>query len=193
MDRVADVILDDIAQATVAQASRSLLGSAVVFQSRDPDLFLRSGVDPLSGPALLSFKDHTSSPALSALPFTKHQNLTIEDVSAFLQENKLPTVVHLDSGNFKDVMRNDRGSTVVLVGLRTKDRKEGELEVEKERLRQIATAWRKGGRRFENGVIFAWMDGDRWGKWLNQNYGSVPSSFLDLGHLLSAFLDLCRT
>jgi hypothetical protein len=159
-------------QATVIQASRSLLGSAVVYQSRDPDLFLRSGVDPLSGPALLSFKDHTSFPALSALPFTtKPGTLSIDAVSSFLQENKLPTVVYLDSGNFKDVMRNERGSTVVLVGLRTEGREEGALEKEKERLRQVATAWRKGGRKFTNGVIFAWMDGDRWGKWLNQNYG----------------------
>lgn len=162
----------NLSQSTVIEASRSLLGSAVVFQSRDPDLFLRSGVDPLSGPVLLSFKDHTSSSALCALPFTvKPLTLSVEQVSSFLQENKLPTVVQLGSDNFKDVMRNERGSIVVLVGLETKGRKTGELEKEKEKLKEVATAWRKGGRKFESGVIFAWMDGDRWGKWLNQNYG----------------------
>ena len=71
----------------------------------------------------------------------------------------------LDSGNFGDVMRNKRGSLVVLAGLRSGD------EAGREKLKEVAKAWRRGGRKFDQGVIFAWMDGDKWGKWLSSNYG----------------------
>ncbi|KAL7410893.1 thioredoxin-like protein [Mrakia frigida] len=155
---------------TVMDASRSLIGSATVFQSRDPDLFKLTGVSPLSGPVLLSFKDHTPSTPLLTLAFTPTpKTLSVEKVASFLEENKLPTVVKLDSGNFGDVMKNKRGSLVVLAGLRAGD------ENGREKLREVATAWRKGGRKFDQGVIFAWMDGDKWGKWLSSNYGMSKS------------------
>lgn len=66
-------------------------------------------------------------------------------------------------------MKNTRGSIVILAGLTTTD--EHKLRDNVALLRDIATAWRKGGRQFEQGVIFAWMDGNKWGKWLKQNYG----------------------
>lgn len=162
-----DCSLLSLSQKTVMDASRSLIGSALVFQSRDPDLFKLTGVSPLAGPVLLSFKDHTPTTPLSTLPFTTTpKSLTVDTVAKFLEENKLPTVVKLDSSNFGDVMRNKRGSLVVLAGLRADGKGT-------DKLREVATAWRKGGRKFEQGVIFAWMDGDKWAKWLSSNYGSV--------------------
>lgn len=158
-------------QALVTKASKSLLGSAVIYQSRDLDLFTYTGVLPTSGSALLCIKDHNARTPIASLPFSTESPPTQAEVTAFLHDNKLPTVVKLDSGNFKDVMKNPRGSIVVLAGFTTKD--DQKLDANILKLREVATAWRKGGRKFSQGVIFAWMDGNKWGKWLKQNYGQV--------------------
>lgn len=156
-------------------ASKTLLGSAVIYQSQDLDLFNHTGVDPSSGPTLLSFKDHNPSSPVASYPFNTPSAADISSVASFLEVNKLPTVVKLDSHNFKEVMKNKNRSVVVLAAFRTKGRKEGELEKEQEKLAAVARAWRKGGRKFDQGVIFAWMDGDKWSGWLNSHYGYACS------------------
>ncbi|CDZ98780.1 Thioredoxin/protein disulfide isomerase [Phaffia rhodozyma] len=161
---------------SVMSASKALLGEAVIYQSRDLELFSYTGAQPSSGPVLLCFKDHDSTTPIATFSFAETTDESAEqDVSAFLRLHKLPIVVKVDSHNFKEVMRSDQGSAVVLAGLRTKGRKDGELETEIEQFTRVARAWRKGGRRFEQGVIFAWMDGDKWENWLKSNYGMKRS------------------
>lgn len=160
-------------QALVTKASQALLGSALIYQSQDLDLFSYTGVLPTSGSTLLCIKDHQARTPIASLAFSAENALTQANVSRFIEENKLPTVVQLAAGNFKEVMKNSRGSIVVLAGLTTND--ERKLKDNVALLRDVATAWRKGGRKFEQGVHFAWMDGNKWGKWLKQNYGYVAS------------------
>ena len=167
-------------QALVTKASQSLLGSALIYQSTDLDLFSYTGVLPTSGSTLLCIKDHQARTPIASLTFSAENALTQANVSRFIEENKLPTVVQLDAGNFKEVMKNTRGSIVVLAGQTTSD--ERKLKDNVAVLRDVATAWRKGGRKFEQGVIFAWMDGNKWGKWLKQNYGCVSLAARAIGY-----------
>jgi hypothetical protein len=158
-------------QALVTKASQSLLGSALIYQSTDLDLFSYTGVLPTSGSTLLCIKDHQARTPIASLTFSAENALTQANVSRFVQ---------LDAGNFKEVMKNTRGSIVVLAGLTTSD--ERKLKDNVAVLRDVATAWRKGGRKFEQGVIFAWMDGNKWGKWLKQNYGCVSLAARAIGY-----------
>lgn len=160
-------------QALIIKASQSLLGSALIYQSQDLDLFSYTGVLPTSGSTLLCIKDHNARTPIASLPFPADAPPAAQNVSRFLQDNKLPTVVELDAANFKEIMKDPRGPVVVLAGFTTTD--ERRLRANVELLRTVATAWRKGGRKFEQGAIFAWMDGNKWGKWLKQNYGCVAA------------------
>ncbi len=43
-------------------------------------------------------------------------------------------------------------------------------------LQNIARAWKRGGRNFNQPVWFVWVEGDRWSGWLRQAYGIKKSA-----------------
>jgi hypothetical protein len=95
-------------------------------------------------------------------------------------------------------MQSPTRALVVLVALKKNGRSTGELEKEVEELHKIAKAWYRGGRKFEQPVWFAWIDGERYKKWLKQNYGyvsvkksSTPRRVLKLAYYIASSTRKC--
>lgn len=42
-------------------------------------------------------------------------------------------------------------------------------------MKSIGKQWREGAKVGQREVVFAWMDGERWSKWLKSMYGVVDS------------------
>lgn len=68
-------------------------------------------------------------------------------------------------------MRSDTRAIVVLAGVH----KGEEGKKERDAFADIARAWKRGGRRFEQPVWFVWVEGEtsRWANWLKMFYGYV--------------------
>lgn len=64
-------------------------------------------------------------------------------------------------------MRSDAKAIVVLGAVHHGD----EGAKERERLAEVARAWKRGGRGFSQPVWFVWVDGEKWAGWLRQSYG----------------------
>jgi hypothetical protein len=46
-------------------------------------------------------------------------------------------------------------------------------------LKSIGKQWREGEKVGQREVVFAWMDGERWSKWLKSMYGVVDTGTAD--------------
>ncbi|KAJ9121734.1 hypothetical protein QFC22_002355 [Naganishia vaughanmartiniae] len=147
-------------------AAAPYLVTSAFYETHDPEIIDAATVDDLHGTVLAVFKDGTSQPtARLSLPASS------EEINSFILAQRFPTVIELDSVNFDEVLQSPARALVVLVALKKSGRSTGELEKEVEELRKIAKAWYRGGRKFEQPVWFAWIDGERYKKWLKQNYG----------------------
>lgn len=145
--------------------------SSAFYETHDPDIVDAASAEEVRGSILAVFKDGASrSTARLELPASSEQ------ISSFIQAHRHPTVFELDASNFDEIMHSPMRPLVVLVALKKNGRPSLELEKEVEELRKIAKAWYKGGRHFQQPVWFVWIDGDRYKKFLKQNYGCVVGS-----------------
>ncbi|WWD16839.1 protein disulfide-isomerase domain [Kwoniella shandongensis] len=150
-------------QNSVKAALEPLIGSVPAFTSSDPQLYKRLSIsNPPPTSILFAFSSYSSRP-VGSLPFPASQ----ADVDRFVQLHRFPTLVELTAANHPEIMKGDAKAIVVLGALH----KGSEGVKEQERLDEIARAWKKGGRRFDQPVWFVWVDGEKWSGWLKQSYG----------------------
>ncbi|CAE6365890.1 unnamed protein product [Rhizoctonia solani] len=157
--------LDDI-----EEAAKPLLGTPVVYKSRNPDIFKKFDVDPADGPALIVIKDHETKP-FSVLPLSAQTTVPI--LGAFFQHHRIPTLQQLTAENFPDVMKHPAKPLVVLAAFDMENMPKTQLGEEIEKLTSVAKRWQTSAVRLTDTrpTIFVWMDGDRWSKWLKSMYG----------------------
>jgi hypothetical protein len=154
---------------TLTIASQMLLGSAPVYTSTSPALFERFGASP-STPVILSLKDNDGTVA-AQFPLTS--TTTSESLQSWLIRERLPTSLELSADTFKSVMEAPHEPLVVLVAIPPS----GQVHDDAVRqLRETAKTWRNARTSTRRGVVFAWMDGNRWSSWLNNMYGFKSSS-----------------
>jgi hypothetical protein len=77
--------------------------------------------------------------------------------------------MELDQDSFQSVMNADHHPLVVIVANPSGSASTSVLE----KLHDIGAKWRtrQGGKIKSEGVVFTWMDGERWAKWLKGMYG----------------------
>jgi hypothetical protein len=152
-------------------ASQSLLGTAPVYTIISPALFERFRISPSSGPFLLALKDRDGTVA-AKLPVDA--NMSTAKLQSWLMSERLPTSLELSADTFKSVMEAPGSPLVVLVAVPAPGAARDDAVSQ---LRETAKQWR-GARagQYKRGVVFAWMDGDRWSSWLNSMYGIKSSN-----------------
>ena len=96
----------------------------------------------------------------------------VQSISQWLTENKLPLSDELTTENFQTIMRAESAPLVVLVAIDTEERSGSALHEDTSALNGMAKAWHASGKKV-NGrpVVFVWMDGTQWKKWLKSMYG----------------------
>lgn len=140
--------------------------TSAFYETHDPAIVDAASAEKVHGSVLAVFKDGSSRPAARLeLPASSDQ------IASFIQAQRHPTVFELDASNFDEIMHSPMRSLIVLVALKKNGRPADELEKEVEEFRKIAKAWYKGGRHFQQPVWFVWIDGERYKKFLKQNYG----------------------
>jgi len=85
-------------------------------------------------------------------------------------KNRFPRVSPLTTDNFIAIMKNPTRPFVVLAALSTDDSTlEGHIAL----LKNAAKKWeeKEGSDEWDRGVVFVWMDADKWGSWLKSQYG----------------------
>jgi hypothetical protein len=153
----------DIRQERVKKALEPILGVVPAYTSADQAFYSKFSIaNPPPTSVLLAFSNSESKP-VGSLPFPVNQ----KDLERFIQVHRHPTVTHLTSGNYNEVMKTDSRAIVVLAALHKGD----DGEKERQKLMSVAKAWKRGGRGFVQPVLFAWIEGERWSSWLRQSYG----------------------
>jgi len=172
---------------TLDEAAKPLLGSPVVYKSRDPDLFTKFSIDPVEGPVVLVIKDQDRKP-FAELPLSSQTTAPI--VTKFFQHHRIPTLQQLTAENFPDVMKHPDRPLVVLTAFNMAQMSKTDLVTSIEKLSSIAKQWQGQAVRLTDTrpTIFVWMDGDKWGKWLKSMYGvkqeSMPATIIVDHHRL---------
>ena len=154
----------------IDEAAKPLLGTPVVYKSRNPDLFTKFSIDPAEGPVVLVIKDHETKP-FSTLPLSSQT--TAQVIGAFFQHHRIPTIQQLTAENFPDVMKHPAKPLVVLAAFDMEHMSSIELGNAIEELTAIAKQWQTSAIRLTDNrpTIFVWMDGEKWSKWLKSMYG----------------------
>ncbi|KAM0751141.1 thioredoxin-like protein [Meredithblackwellia eburnea MCA 4105] len=170
-----DTSKDDTAIAI--EASKHLLGGPPFFTSSSPDLFSLFSL-PTTEPRILVFKEHSQTPSSTfpLPPSTAPSRARKESTVEWFRTAKLLPVSELNSQTFGDIM--SQKATPPLVGLAVLSPKAlglGGMQTAKTDLRKLADSWmetvRKDRLDGEREVIWAWVDGDRWGGWVKSLYG----------------------
>jgi len=147
----------------ITQASGILLGSVPIYASSSPELFTRFSI---STPwALLALKDHDASSATSIYhnPFAEKA-----DISKWLIDNRVPTIVELNQETFQEVMNAPQKPLVVIVAVNQSTK-----EKVAEKMKEIGKKWRvRNPDKGDRDVVFTWMDADKWARWLKNMYGA---------------------
>lgn len=146
-----------------------LFGSPPVYISSSEDLFDKFDIRPRSSYVVLAFKDHDAREPTSV--FYPSSPQSPDALKQWLLTNRLPTSLELSRDVFQQVMNAPHQPLVVIVST-----PRGSRDFVTERLNDIGKKWRlkmnqnqeKGGRR---DIVFTWMDGDQWGKWMRGMYG----------------------
>ena len=90
----------------------------------------------------------------------------------FPGRNRLPSALQLDSDNFQTVMNPKHISAPLVVIAAVSERnRQNVISATK----SIGKQWREGEKPGKRGVVFAWMDGERWSNWLKSMYGIVDA------------------
>ncbi|THH16918.1 hypothetical protein EW146_g3797 [Bondarzewia mesenterica] len=171
---------------SLTKAARPLLGSPTVYTSSDPSFLSHLSLPEASMPILLALKDHDSQTPTSTLRLTA--GTPEAELNTWLLHNRLPSSMELGDGTFQQVMNAAHRPLVVIVSV-PKDGAEREGLVKE--VADVAQKWRrrsdseKGAQ--ERGVVFTWMDADRWASWLKSMYGITGSGdvvIVDHGKLI---------
>lgn len=69
-------------------------------------------------------------------------------------------------------MRSESRALVVIVAIDTESRDADRLAADTATLNEMAKTWNASGRKIDGRpVVFVWMDGVQWQKWLKSMYG----------------------
>lgn len=103
--------------------------------------------------------------------------------------NRLPSAVQLDSETFQSVMNPKYISAPLVVIVAVTEQNQQNVVPT---LKSIGKQWREGEKVGQRDVAFAWMDGERWSKWLKSMYGVVDTgaetpSVIVADHAVRAF------
>lgn len=162
-------------QDLVEEAAQPFHGSPPLFSIHAASEVLASLSLPAAQqlPVIVSLKDH-SPVAHRRLIVTR--SLSVGQVSDWLMMHSLPMSAELDAENFVEIMGPSPirpGSPprlVVLGAIDTKNMAQIDL------IKQTATSWHRGEQATDSKqVVFAWMDKEKWAKWLKSVYGVQDS------------------
>lgn len=138
--------------------------SVPVYQTNDP-LFYRnqSIANPPPTSALLAFSsnepDHIGSVILPAKD---------EDLTRFVRRNRYPSFFDLSGDNYKSIFQAEDTPLVVLGAIQDAE------GTERREMIKMANAWKKGGRPFEQRVLFVAASAGHWDKWLRKMVSITP-------------------
>lgn len=156
----------------VEAAAKPLLGDPPIVQSQDPLLWKQFNKDPSRGSVILAIKSGEATSSFNVEPTTP-----VQSISQWLLENKLPLFDELSADNFQSVMRSESRAFVVIVAIDTDTRDADRLAADTATLNEMAKTWNASGRKVdERPVVFVWMDGVQWQKWLKSMYGVKQTS-----------------
>ncbi|KII96123.1 hypothetical protein PLICRDRAFT_49017 [Plicaturopsis crispa FD-325 SS-3] len=164
------VLLHEVGQSDavdqVNQAAGVLLGHPPVYTSSSADLRQRFSEYSKSSPVLLVFKDGDVTSPVASYDFTG------VPLKEWLLDNRLPTITELTQESFQSVMNAPNKPLVAIAAVTTETRARVA-----DKLTEIAKKWRltksaAGSRP----VVFAYMDADKWAKWLKSMYGLTSSA-----------------
>jgi len=155
---------------TVARFAAPLLGSPTIYTSASPLLFKTYEI-PESYPwAIVALKDRDPKTPSAMYYGSAAIDSATNDLPDWLLANRLPTSMELMQDTFQTVMNAPHKPLVVIaaVGKETHDKVA-------ERFHDIALRWRAHtagtGLYAGRSVVFAWMDADKWEKWMKSMYG----------------------
>ena len=158
---------------TVEEAAKVLVGSPAVYHSTDSRITSKYGqAEP---PVLMVFKDGQLYNKLSL-----EAGSSVDKISDWLLENRLPLALELSPENFAHVMKSPANPLVVLAAV---DPKSSKFSTQQQTIIHTARRWRdkrsewdaKHGSHLRE-VVFVWMDAVQWASWLKSMYGvkSLP-------------------
>jgi hypothetical protein len=140
----------------------TISGSIPAYTSFDPLVYANLSIaNPVPTSILLAFSG-THQP-IASLSFPTEPG----KLEQFVDLHRHPILTHLTKANYADMMKSTARAIVVLGAVHAGV--EGESEIRE--LEDVARAWRRGGRGFQQPVWFAWVEGDKWSGWLRQAYG----------------------
>ncbi|EIM85449.1 thioredoxin-domain-containing protein [Stereum hirsutum FP-91666 SS1] len=158
---------------TVTKAARILLGSPPVFTSTSNAFLNHISIPRTSDspyPLLVALKDGDSISPTSVLSISSKTPLA--EISSWFIDNRLPIAAELGDGTFQEVMNAPSKPLVILTSVPTEGQERDDLI---QKIKEIGTRWRKRDDSEktvgERAVVFTWMDGQRWAKWLKSMYG----------------------
>lgn len=173
-----------------------MIGGPTIYRSRDDKLFDKYNVNPTEGSVFFAFKDHDWNTPASKVKLTDFGSLKdelddtllqtrVKELTDWLKYNSFPTVVDAATV-FNELLNSDTQQYLVILPLEVGA---DDFESSKNKLADIARAWRRGGRSMmaENGflkggpgssTIFAWVDAKKYNRWLKNMYGYVDKSYL---------------
>lgn len=163
-----------------------MLGSPPLYISSAPELFTHFALPSTSDFSLIALKDGDVS-AAAHLQF--NAQTSVEELSKWLQTNRLPLAMELGEGSFQEVMNAESKPLVVLVSVTTPGIERDQIV---ETVRRLAAQWRTTGAtqytpaQGARHVVFVWMDQERWTSWLKSMYGiKGPTQVVIIDHSVS--------
>ena len=176
----------------VENAAKPLLGSPPIVRSSDMKVWKRFNQNHDLGPVVIAVKEGEFANKLSIGRITP-ESLIVK----WLDDNKQPIADELTTENFQSVMRSSSNSLVVLVAIDTSKLTDADLQQQQIKLKEMSKLWSVNGQNVKGrSVIFVWMDGVKWAKWLGNMYGvklaDMPSVIV-ADHQVSLFLHFALT
>jgi thioredoxin domain-containing protein 5 len=164
----------------VKEASKVLLGTPRIYSSSDSQLLTRFDLSTdLDAGVLVAVKEGEGNAVKHLASDTSSTGVESKaSIETWLLKNKFPRIAQLTTDNFISIMKNPTRPFVVLAALSAED---NSLEGGLASLKEAAKKWeqKEGSDKWPRGVVFVWMDADKWGSWLKSQYG------IKKGHLPS--------
>ena len=158
-------------QRDITEASEVLFGSPPVYTSSARSFYDHFNVQPTQA-MVLAFKDHDYSAPAAIYPVPQYSRASSssssssnkQELTDWLLRNRLPTAIELDSDTFQEVMNAAHRPLVVIAAAPI-----NEWVRTMEKMKDVARRWKDSKNAGD--VVFAYMDADKWGKWLKSMYG----------------------
>jgi len=140
---------------------------------------LRVGTTSL--PVLLAFKDGDAEhPAGQWQLEASHK---VDEIKLWLLRNRLPSALQLDSDTFQPVMNPKHISApLVVIAVVSEKNQQNVVSV----MKSIGKQWREGEKVGQREVVYTWMDGERWSKWLKSMYGIANAGTTEVPSVIIA-------